>query len=120
MLVDYTYYTDTYNGQTMDQAEFDKWNQRAEDDIFNNSIMDVEDLETWEVTPVKNAICAQIEYYFFNGDTYNDIASDSETIGKYSRSGGGSSSNGGASQALSPRCRQYLSKTNVLCRVLHE
>jgi hypothetical protein len=117
MLVDYTYYIDEYKGETMDQSEFDKWNLRAEDDINNNSISGIDNIESWEEEFVKKAICSQIEYYYLNGDSYNDLPSSSEAIGKYSRSGGGSS-NGGSTPALSPRCRQYLGNTNVLNRSL--
>ena len=116
MIVDYDYYMNTYLGETMEEPEFDKLNLRSEDDINNNSISGLDNIETWETDNVKKAICSQIEWYYFNGDVYNDLNSSSESIGKYSRSGGGSSQSGNSMPALSPRCRQYLSQTNVLNR----
>ena len=116
MLVDYDYYINTYLGETIEETEFNKLNLRSEDDINNNSITGIDNIEDWEEENVKKAICSQVEWYYFNGDSYNDIGSSSETIGKYSRSGGGSTGDSGSIPVLSPRCKQYLQQTNVLLR----
>lgn len=115
MLVDQDYYNNTYYGETISEStDFDKLNLRAEDDVNNASFSSVDDIEDWEEDYVKKAICSQIEFYYLNGDTYNDLASDSESIGKYSRSG--SNSGNGSNTILCRRCKQYLQQSNMLFR----
>lgn len=115
MLVDLDYYNNTYYGEAIsDETEFNKLNLRAEDDINNSSVTSIDDIEDWETDYVKKAICSQIEFYYLNGDTYNDISSDSESIGKYSRSAG--SSAGSSNAILCQRGKQYLQQSNMLYR----
>ena len=116
MIVTFAYYNDTYFGATIEETEFNRLNLRAEDDIDNLSSKDITDLETWEETPVKKAICSQIEYYFKNGDTYNESGAGSESIGKFSYSLGSAKDPSSSNIVLSPRSKQYLGKTNLLYR----
>lgn len=116
MLVDYDYYSNTYLGEAIETAEFDKLNLRAEDDIILISNKDLSLIEDWETDYVKKAICSQIEYYFVNGETYNDLNQGSEKIGNYSRGSGGTGFNSGLKTSLCPRAKQYLGYTNLLYR----
>ena len=120
MIVTFAYYNDAYYGATIEETEFNRLNLRAEDDIDNLSSKDITDLETWEETPVKKAICSQIEYYFLNGDTYNESAAGSEGIGKYNYSLGTAKDPSSSNIVLSPRTKNYLGKTNLLYRGINQ
>lgn len=116
MLVDYDYYLNTYYGDDMETDEFNKLNLRAEDDVTLISNKALSLIEDWETDHVKKAICSQIEYYFINGETYNQVGSSSEKIGNYSFNGGSTKGSGESNDSLSPRARKYLSNTNLLYR----
>lgn len=112
-IVDYDYYLNTYLGEDMTENEFNKLNLRAEDDIKLISNKDLSLIEDWEAEYVYKSICSQIEWYFVNGDTYNDAGASSEKIGGYSRAGGSQKAD---KNSLSPRAKQYLANTNLLYR----
>lgn len=86
--VDETYYTDTYLGQDVG-ADFNRLAARASEDVdraAGDSFV-FEDLTTFQAELVKKATCAQIEYYFLNGEAYNEARNaGSEKIGGYERS----------------------------------
>lgn len=116
MIVDEDYYSNTYFGEAMETGEFNKLNLRAEDDVASMSNKDLSLIETWETEHVKKSICAQIEWYFINGDTYNEQNKGNQKIGKYSTGSGGTSFNSGNKGSLSPRCERYLDNTTLLFR----
>jgi hypothetical protein len=86
--VDETYYTDTYLGQDVG-ADFNRLASRASEDVDRaaGDSIDLDELTAFQVELVKKATCAQIEYYFLNGEAYNvDQSAGSEKIGGYERS----------------------------------
>ena len=110
MIVTYEYYLNDYLGQTIPEAEFNRLNMRAEDDIQMMSNKPLSETLTIFEGWLKKAICSQIEWYFLNGDTYNDDEADNQSLGSYSYSKGGSSS---SKTILSPRARNYLNMTDL-------
>ena len=70
-LVTYTYYTQTYMGEPVQQADFPRYDARAEDlilGLINKSAADVLAITSQSVQEaVKKAICCQIEYFFEYG-----------------------------------------------------
>lgn len=111
MIVDYSYYTDEYKGQISDETEFDRLNLRAEDDMQMKSCKSLDECLTITLPFLKKAICSQIEYYYLNGDTYNDLNADSQSLGKFSYSGG--SANNADVGVLSPRAKNYFNQTEL-------
>lgn len=111
MIVSYEYYSTDYKGQTIPEAEFDRLNLRAEDDIQMKSNKPLSETLSIFTTWLKKAICSQIEWYFLNGDTYNDDEAGSQSLGKYSYSKGNSKSSTGI---LSPRAKNYLNMTDLV------
>jgi len=115
--VDQTYYTDTYYGKDAGM-DFDRYAMRASDDIDAACLQSIvlPELDAMQLTLLKKATCAQIEWYVVQGDVYNDQPSNggNETIGGYSNSrGGNQSSSGRPSIALSPRAMAYLEQTGL-------
>ena len=117
MIVDKLYYDSTYFGSTLDTTTFNKYNARAEDDIYAMAQFVYDDLQDWQQEYVKKAICAQIDYYALNGETYNDGQAASETIGRFSHSA--AASGGQKSGAFAPRALQYLELAIVTCRAVN-
>ena len=113
MIVSYEFYSTDYKGQAIAEAEFDRLNLRAEDDVDNMSSKPLGEISDWEEIYVKKAICSQIEYYFLNGDTFNFDTAQSEGIGKFNYSLGSAKSE---KRVLSPRATSYLDKTSLLFR----
>jgi len=112
MIVTALYYESTYFGSPLETATFNKWNLRAEDDIYALGQFVYDDLTADQQEYVKKAICAQIEYYVMNGETYNNSDSASESIGRFSRSGVAANKAG----AFAPRALQYLEMAGVMNR----
>jgi len=113
MIVSYEFYSEDYKGQEIAEAEFDRLNLRAEDDIDNMANKPLGEISDWEELYVKKAICSQIEYYFLNGDTFNFDTAQSEGIGKFNYSLGRAKSE---KRVLSPRATSYLGKTSLVFR----
>ena len=114
MIVTREFYLNDYKGQTIPEAEFDRLNQRAEDDIQMKSNKPLDETLSIFLNWVRKAICSQIEYYFLNGDGYNDDSVQGESLGKYSYSG----ARGGSQNILSPRAKNYLNMTDLVYRGL--
>lgn len=125
-IVDYAYYADTYNGEPIAAAIFPRYESRAEELI--NAVTRGADIETLPVafqTLYKKAICAQVEYYAFNGisaateGTAGTVGA-SYTLGKISVSSGNSKSASESASAtlltLAPAAQMYLEQTGLLNR----
>lgn len=88
MLVDTSYYKDTYRGT--ETNSFDKLNLLAQSIIERLTMRDEDKLSaSLFVEKIKKAICAQIEYLAINGETNavnakEDGQMQSENIGSYS------------------------------------
>lgn len=115
MIVTKLYYDGTYVGTTLTEALFNKYNARAEDDIYSIAQFVYDDLVAFQQEYVKKAICAQIDYYAQNGETFNEVGAASETIGKFSYSAGTRSAQSGA---FAPRARQYIELAGLMNRTI--
>ena len=83
MLVDLTYYTNTFYGNSIE--DFDKQNARSQAIILSMIKMDETTASSHErVNDIRNAICSQIELLANNGDLINKSRLQSESIGSYS------------------------------------
>ena len=71
MLVSYDYYTNTFLGDSITEATFNKLNTQSQfiilKGVIHKSYEDVVELDAETITDVKNAICAQISYMNENG-----------------------------------------------------
>ncbi|MDN6224935.1 MAG: hypothetical protein L0J22_07830, partial [Lactococcus lactis] len=70
--VDKTYYDETYNGETLTDDEFSKFNKRSQDIIdsltsYQISQIGFDDLKNNVQELIKKAVCAQIEYFKVEG-----------------------------------------------------
>ncbi len=114
--IDLAYYSDTYFGVDAG-ADFPRLAARASDDIdlaTGHSFV-FGSLTEPVLTLVKKAVCAQVEVYVQNGDTYNDGENaGSEQIGSFSRTVGYQQRKSPA--ALCPRARAYLEQTGLMFR----
>lgn len=112
--IDLAYYSDTYFGVDAG-ADFPRLAARASDDIdlaTGHSFV-FGSLAEPALTLVKKAVCAQVEFYVQNGDTYNEYAAGGESIGSFSRSAGAA---GSKPSALCPRAKAYLEQTGLMFR----
>ena len=111
--IDSTYYLETYHGVDAG-SDFDRLAERASDDIdmATQYRIVIADLAPALLGMVKKAVCAQVEFYIENGDTYNESGSGSESIGKFSHS----ASSRPAPASLCMRARQYLEQTGLTYR----
>lgn len=111
--IDSTYYQSTYYGVDAG-TDFARLAERASDDVdmATQYGIVVADLSAADLAMVKKAVCAQVEFYVENGDTYNDSSDGSESIGKFSRSTASRKS----PASLCMRARQYLEQTGLMYR----
>ena len=117
-IVSYEYYTTEYLGELVSQADFPRYDKRAESVIRNITKGATDDFESFTdgtKEAVKNAICAQIEYF----GTYGlDVAiagrtGGSFTVGKVSVTNGAEVTTGSASMVC-PLAIAYLEQTGLL------
>lgn len=108
-----SYYDDTYFGVSAG-SDFARLAARASDDIDIATRYGIvlADLADAQLALVKKAVCAQVEFYVENGDTYNESGSGSEAIGKYSHSASGKAT----PAPLCMRARQYLEQSGLTYR----
>lgn len=117
-IVEYSYYSDTYLGETIAAEDFPKAEARAERlirQITHGRSSDYDDLPAFQQEAIVNAICAQVEYYAVKG---MDIAISGNsaggwTVGKVRVDNGGSSSFG-ASSMVCPAAVAELEQTGLL------
>lgn len=121
--VDIDYYTNTYKGESVDDADFPSLCERAGEIV--------EEMTMYKVTPVailvmpecvqdrvKMAVCAQIEYLDANGgaDMDNGVDLQSAGLGKFNFTKA-SGANGRTEQSIyAPRAVRILTPTGLLCR----
>lgn len=91
MIVDTNYYDNAFLGEPVPAAVFERYAKRAEEAVaavtYNRVTEDnIERYPEYVQTAYKSAVCAQIEYYAYNGiSSANDGASDSDyTLGRIS------------------------------------
>ena len=117
-IVSYEYYTNTYLGESVAQTDFPRYDSRAEmvirnitkgaTDRFNDMAQEVQEA-------VKNAICAQIEYFNIYGVevAVTGRTGGSFTVGKVSVSNGNEVKTG-ASSMVCPLALAFLEQTGLL------
>ena len=123
MYVDESYYYDTFNGESVESADFPGLCRRAGELI--------EELTLYRLTEtgfammpentqklVKNAVCAQIEYLDANGGAEMDMGNgmSGATLGKFSYSGASSGSGSTEQSIFSPRAERILWPTGLTYR----
>ena len=121
--VDQTYYSGTYLGVSVDPADFPRYEARAEEIIDLLIRGRISSGESASFSPdlalkVKNAICAQIEYYVYNGIDIaaTGVQATGFTVGKVSVSKGSSgsaSARSGAGSMVSPQAEALLAQTGL-------
>lgn len=119
--VDATYYTGTYKGESVNEADFSTFEMRSSEmiDEITSYRMDPDSLllEPEDIkTRFKNAVCAQIEYISENGgsEVYTSDNIQSAGLGKFNYSSSGSA----GSKAIAPMVCTYLNPTGLLYRGL--
>lgn len=101
-----SYYKTEYFGRDVG-TDFNRLALRASDaiDIRCGGAIDTSSLNATQLSFLQKACAAQIEYYFLNGEQFNESGVASENIGNYSYSGSGKTK---SQTALAPMCEQYL------------
>lgn len=121
-LVTYAFYSGTYYGEAIAEADFPKYDARAEDLILG-LIKKTEDeagaLPAPVLLAVQKAICAQIEYFLEYGISvavYGKEAGGGFTVGRVSVHEGSSSAGAatGARSMIAPAVYVYLEQTGLL------
>ncbi len=105
-IVDYSYYSTTYYGETIAESEFSRYEARAQrviNQITHGRAAHYAALPAFQQQAIKDAICAQIEYYVLNGIdvSVSGETSSGWTVGKVKVDG---SSKGAASGGPSMVC----------------
>ncbi len=120
-LVTYNYYTQTYMGEPVLQADFPRYDARAEElilGLINKTEAEVTELSADLQTAVRKAICAQIEYFWEYGidvAVYGKEAGGGFTVGRVSVNNGSSSAAAsGARSMIAPAVYTYLERTGLL------
>lgn len=114
--VDETFYKNEYFGLDCGTA-FARLAARASEaiDVATMHRIVIANLSVAIVTLIKKATSAQIEFYFMNGDTYNESqTAGQESIGSYSRTVGYQQKK--SSSALAPRAADFLEQTGLMFR----
>lgn len=117
-LVDYEYYTE-YMGEPIDGADFPRMEKKAERlivQITHGRAKKAAQLPEVLQTAIKNAVCAQIEYYNLNG---LDVAVTGETaadwtVGKVRVNSGARASATGSASMVCPAAIAELEQTGLL------
>lgn len=119
-LVDYDYYTNTYMGEPVAAVDFPRFEARAEGAILiviNKTADEAALLPEAVLIAVKNAICAQIDYYFeygINVSVFGKEAGGGFTVGKVSVNNGSSAAGAGSRSMIAPAVYAYLERTGLL------
>ncbi len=117
------YYSDTFLGESVDQADFPGLLGRASEIV--------EEMTMYRLTPVtflampedvqervRKAICAQIEYLEANGGSDMDNGADlqSASLGKFSYTKASGTGGGSVQTIYAPRAQRILMPTGLLYR----
>ena len=121
-IVSYSYYTDTYLGERIAQTDFPRAEARAERLIAQITHGRATEatfaaLPAFQQAAVKDAICAQIEYYALYGTdvSISGRTADGWTVGKVTvQSGGSGAAKTGAPSMVCPSAIAGLEQTGLL------
>lgn len=118
-IVNYTYYTTVYMGEAIAETDFPKAEKKAErliTQITHGRAADYDALPTVLQTAIKDAICAQVEYYGLMGIDVSIAGEMSSgwTVGKVRVDGGNSNKATGAVSMVCPAAIAALEQTGLL------
>ena len=123
MCVDYEYYYNVYMGTEADETSFPALCARAEDVVgamthWRANGGNFENLNVFQKTLIKRAICAQIDYFALNGlDSVAGTTDRGFTVGKVSISGKSGSDlarRGVMAAHISPMAQLYLEQSGLM------
>lgn len=118
-IVDYSYYCSIYLGETIASSDFPRAEARAErliDQITHGRAANFAALPLFLQQAVKDAICAQIEYYALNGIDVSIAGEVSSgwTVGKVRVDGSNKACATGAASMVCPSAIAALELTGLL------
>ncbi|GAA5417925.1 hypothetical protein Pryu01_03003 [Paraliobacillus ryukyuensis] len=124
--IDYTYYTDEFQGEEVDEQTFNKYVRRASDliDQVTNYVIakyQFENLAAFIQDQVKKATAAQIEFYVVKGNPAELDAGEgvsNVSIGSFSYQEGNNNQSSKQANRISPNALEYLRTTGLLYRGL--
>ena len=121
MIVDYTYYVSVYMGEPIMGEDFPRAETKAErliKTITHGRSANYDHLPEWQQAAIRDAICAQVEYYALNG-TEVSVAGETApewSVGKVHVGGTkqGSECAAGYSSMVCPAAFTALEQTGLL------
>ena len=121
VIVDYSYYTDTYKGTEVDQTSFPTLNAHASRIIgamtrWQVDETTIDNFPSMIQTLYRLAVCSQIDFLAINGvESLSDGNNTGFTVGKVRVDGRSGASAGGAmSASISPAAKSYLEQTGLM------
>lgn len=118
-IVTYNYYTETYMGDAVAEADFPRLEARAERliiQITHGRAANFAALPAFQQTAIQNAICAQVEYFNLLGEDVGITGEMSSgwTVGKVRVDGSSRVSATGAASMVGPAAIAALEQTGLL------
>ena len=121
VIVDFSYYSETYKGSEADEASFPTLNAHASRIIgamthWHVSEETIEEYPSMIQTLYRLAVCSQIDFLAINGvDSISSGTDTGFTVGKVKVDGRNVASAGGAmSASISPAAVSYLEQTGLM------
>lgn len=121
MIVDYTYYSETYMGSEADETSFPTLNAHASRTVAAMTHWRVTEenfssLPSIVQTMYKLALCSQIDFFAINGiDSVNSTGGGGFTVGKVTVHASTNTGKGGAmSASVSPAALLYLEQSGLM------
>ena len=121
VIVDFSYYTETYMGTEADEASFPSLNAHASRIIgaithWQVSEETIENFPQMIQTMYRLAVCSQIDFLALNGvESAYGGSGDGFTVGKVRVDGRSGAGAGGAmSMSISPAAKAYLEQTGLM------
>lgn len=118
-IVDYAYYTGTYMGEPIAEADFPRAEAKAEriiSQITHGRAANYAALPSFQQQAIQEAICAQVEYYGLMGIDVSIAGETSSgwTVGKVHVNGGNANKATGAVSMASPSAVAALEQTGLM------
>lgn len=118
-IVDYSYYSGTYYGETIAESEFPRYEARAQrviNQITHGRAAHYAALPAFQQQAIKDAICAQIEYYVLNGldVSVSGETSSGWTVGKVKVDGSSKGAVSGGPSMVCAAAIAALEQTGLL------
>lgn len=119
--IDYSFYTNTYGGSSVEEQEFNSYSRKALQFIneLSASRLLVTELSENDLYLVKMAVCALCDYDKAEDERIADVSVSSETVNNHSRTYNTSAKSKTYNEVLKERFQAvygYLLPTNLLYR----